>query len=115
MADQKISQLTELTTFPALDDESEIRDVSEAPAAENKRIKEARTSAPSTRCWEALYRSEEPVTVSIRPIRGFFDPEYTIPVVLASYTPLDDQVGEAAGARVVFREDGMVSRTGFEG
>jgi hypothetical protein len=38
MADLKISQLSELVAFPATDDEFEIRDVSEAPAAENKRL-----------------------------------------------------------------------------
>lgn len=38
MADQKLSELTELATAPANDDEVYIRDVSEAAAAESKRI-----------------------------------------------------------------------------
>ena len=38
MADQKLSALTELATTPANDDEVYIRDVSEAAAAESKRI-----------------------------------------------------------------------------
>lgn len=38
MADQKLSELTELATTPANDDEVYIRDISEVAAAESKRI-----------------------------------------------------------------------------
>ncbi len=38
MADEKVSELTELAVAPASDDELYIRDVSEAAAAESKRI-----------------------------------------------------------------------------
>lgn len=38
MADQKLSSLTELAAAPAVDDELYIRDISEAAAAESKRI-----------------------------------------------------------------------------
>jgi len=38
MADQKLSELTELAATPAVDDELYIRDISEAAAAESKRI-----------------------------------------------------------------------------
>jgi len=38
MADQKLSELTELAAAPATDDEIYIRDVSEAAASESKRI-----------------------------------------------------------------------------
>lgn len=38
MADQKLSALTELAVAPAVDDELYIRDVSETPALESKRI-----------------------------------------------------------------------------
>ena len=47
MADKKLSALTELAATPAVDDELYIRDVSEAPAAESKRITIANLMAAS--------------------------------------------------------------------
>lgn len=48
MADQKLSELTELATTPASDDEVYIRDVSEAAADESKRITVANLMAAAS-------------------------------------------------------------------